>query len=142
MEGDLVRKVYGYNDFWCDVLGRVFNPLESKYSSCIVPLRPYGTNTLRIKIHGQQYTAARIIADSFIPKPDGYDPEDLKVFHLNGVPDDNKVENLVWATTSEIRLMKSISIDKRRMFLENLRYEKSHNVDKPPIEPDEDEEDY
>lgn len=50
----------------------------------------------------QQYYAHRLVAAAFIgPLPDG-----KEVAHLNGVPDDNRAVNLIYATRSENHLHK------------------------------------
>lgn len=50
-----------------------------------------------VGIHGQQYRAHRLVLNAFV----GPCPEGLQCAHLNGVRDDNRLENLKWVTPKE-----------------------------------------
>lgn len=52
---------------------------------------------VRLRMRGKAYSVHRLVATKFIPNPENK-PE---VNHINGVVDDNRVENLEWATRSE-----------------------------------------
>ena len=54
-----------------------------------------GYKTLSYK--GKSYFVHRLVAQTFIPNPDGKEQVD----HINGVRDDNHVENLRWCTRIE-----------------------------------------
>lgn len=128
--GPRTKNVYGFEDYLCDIYGRIYNWERSPVTDIMYPLRPYGQwKTPMVKIHGHQYSVARIIADHFIPKPEGMDPSLLKVFHLDGMPHNNCIDNLVWATAHEIAAMRVVSYERRESFLMELRYEEFNKQD-------------
>jgi hypothetical protein len=62
---------------------------------------PDGYPTIQIK--RKSVSVHRMVAEAFIPNPDNR-PE---VNHINGIKNDNRVENLEWATHSENMLHKA-----------------------------------
>ena len=56
-------------------------------------VKPYA----RVKIAGKWMNAHRLVAETFIANP--YDKP--QVNHINGIKNDNRVENLEWTTQSE-----------------------------------------
>ena len=58
-----------------------------------------GYKICQIKINGKwkHCRVHRLVAQAFIPNPD----KKPEVNHINGIKDDNRIQNLEWATTSE-----------------------------------------
>lgn len=70
-------------------LGRI----KHNKTGCIRNLKPNHKGYIRFlgkRVH-------RLVAEAFIPKPDGKDEID----HINGVKDDNRVSNLRWVSHKE-----------------------------------------
>lgn len=56
----------------------------------------FGYRTVGLKMDGRwkNYTVHRLVLETFV----GRCPDGMECRHLNGVPDDNRVENLAWGT--------------------------------------------
>lgn len=59
--------------------------------------RQLPTGYMRLSIFGKVRNAHRLVAECFIPNPEGKPTVD----HINRIREDNRVENLRWATASE-----------------------------------------
>lgn len=69
--------------------GRNIKPTSDRYGYKYVVLSVCGRRKT-MKVH-------RLVAEAYIPNPDGKQTVD----HINNIKDDNRVENLRWATASE-----------------------------------------
>lgn len=65
--------------------GKVLNP------------QPDSHGHLRIYLAGRTRSVHRLVAEAFIPNPEGLP----NVLHWNDIPDDNRVENLRWGTQQD-----------------------------------------
>ena len=76
-----------YSDKW----KRVLTPSLDSYGYKVVSIFSGSKKACRnMKVH-------RLVAETFIPNPDGLETID----HLNNIRTDNRVENLEWVTASE-----------------------------------------
>ncbi|MFB2938351.1 HNH endonuclease signature motif containing protein [Aerosakkonemataceae cyanobacterium BLCC-F154] len=112
MDNTELRRVEGTNSYLVSADGKVFKKLKHKprarqrqdnkifyLDSYWVQLKPYPCSKgyVRVEIDGKATAIHRLVAQTFIPNPD----QKPQVNHLNGVRDDNRVENLEWVTNQE-----------------------------------------
>jgi hypothetical protein len=57
----------------------------------------YRSVVLKVGTRSQTFKVHRLVAEAFIPNPE----KKLCINHINGVKDDNRIENLEWCTPSE-----------------------------------------
>ena len=84
------------------VKGR-FNPPRYAYTRGHVDSDGY----MMLSSNGKPHKVHRLVAECFIPNPEGK----YSVDHINRIRNDNRVENLRWATRSEQQLNKSHKYD-------------------------------
>lgn len=96
------RNVVGYEgSYLVSDLGRVFSlPKKTTYGRILSPgHNTYGYQRVCLSKNGRKETRSvhRLVAEAFIANPDNKQ----EVNHINGIRDDNRAENLEWATRSE-----------------------------------------
>ena len=128
------KQIEGFENYSVSNTGLIRNENTGKI------LLPYTTNKgyLRLNLtdNGVQkkHLVHRLVAQAFIPNPNGFEVVD----HINGIKNDNRVENLQWLTTrSNTQKYWNGMSEERRTKIKNFlvgngnRYRKS--VSKPVI---------
>lgn len=97
------KDIEGYNGrYQVNVLGqvrvRLKDPRKRRGEYKIVKGSKYSTGYIVFSLNNdRRYSQHRLIAQYFIPNPDNKP----QVNHINGIKDDNRIENLEWVTGSE-----------------------------------------
>ena len=98
VDGEL-RPIPGFERYACDANGNIVSLdfRRSGFAKNITP-KPHGNGYVSVGLYanGKQYlkTIHRLIAMAWIPNPDGFNV----VNHINGIRNDNRVENLEWCS--------------------------------------------
>ena len=77
--------------------GAVYLPKSGTHPAHWTFGRNNGRGYLQVGINGKNYRVHRLIAETFIPNPEGL----REIDHINRNPSDNRVENLRWADRSQ-----------------------------------------
>lgn len=91
-KGEKWRKVEGLSDYEVSNLGRIRNIKKMKLIKGYIQ---YGY--ICVNINKKQKRLHRLVAEAFLPNPDGKEQVD----HLNGDTLDNRANNLRWVTPKE-----------------------------------------
>lgn len=111
LEGEIFKPCFGYEGFIeVSNLGRVKSLsriVKTKGGSTRTtmprimkqPYSPKGYRTVNIMIGGIQkhHRVHRLVMQTFVPNPE----DKPEVNHINGIKDDNRLENLEWVTSKE-----------------------------------------
>ena len=85
-----------YNGYEVSDTG-LFRSFVKNKNGKILSLAKTKKGYVQVKIAGKWRNAHRLIAEAFIPNP--YNKPQIN--HINGIKDDNRVQNLEWNTQSE-----------------------------------------
>lgn len=101
----LIKSIKNFPMYSIDTNGQVYSYYNGKYGVRIVPRKKKGilnsNNYIKIQLRngGKIYTKAvhRLVLETFV----GKSPKDMECRHLNGIRNDNRLENLKWGTKKE-----------------------------------------
>ena len=115
---EIWKDIDGYEGLYqVSNLGRVksLNYNRTKKEKVLKGVRkPFGH--LRVMLCGKLFSVHRLVAEAFIPN----DENKPFIDHINGIPSDNRVENLRWCTQSE-NLRNPIAIAKLKSHPSKLK---------------------
>ena len=91
------RPIVGFEEYFVSSYGRVISTKTGKILKPALNHKSY--QIVALYKAGKCYSRRvhRLVAETFIPNPDNL----REVDHINNIRDDNKAENLRWATASE-----------------------------------------
>ena len=64
----------------------------------------------RVDLDGKKESIARLVLEAFDPTDNPY----LKAFHIDGDKANNRLDNLVWLTTSEVQRYSTYTVERRK----------------------------
>lgn len=82
------------------------------------PLMPdFSVGNPRVELDGKKEYISRLVLQAFEPT----DNPDLLAFHIDGDKANNRLENLVWLTRSEIQRYSTYTVERRKELLGERR---------------------
>lgn len=98
MENELIKDIKGYEDLYAiTTFGRVWSYKNQKFLRPGLDKDGYQLVNLCVNYKKRTFKVHRLVAEAFIPNPDGKP----QVNHKDEVKTNNSVSNLEWATIKE-----------------------------------------
>lgn len=92
---DIMKPIPNHQDYYITESGNVWSNKTNKFLK--TQKLNHGHLVVALGNHNKKYLIHRLVLETFVgPCPDG-----LECRHLNGIPNDNRLENLVWGTHRE-----------------------------------------
>jgi hypothetical protein len=97
-----VKTIPGYEDYECDIFGNVYSLNYNKTGErrkLKLNKKASGYNEIKLFKNGKRnyFTVHKLVMLTFVGKR----PKGLQINHINGIKDDNRLENLEYCTASE-----------------------------------------
>lgn len=92
-----VAVIPGHSQYLVYDNGQIFSIRSGRFLTQFVT----GKNHFAVQLDGENVYVHRLVAEAFIPNPNGYDC----VHHIDGNPENNDVSNLMWIARSDHQRM-------------------------------------
>jgi len=94
-----MTEIKGFKDYYVTRDGRIFSNKRNELTEMVLKEDKDGYLEVGLYSNGKRYfrRVHRLVANNYIPNPNNYP----QINHKNGIPSDNRVENLEWTTCAE-----------------------------------------
>ena len=112
MAQEVWKKIHPFTEYSVSNLGRVRNDVTGTIRKLqkVGKESKSGNSYLAVVLHNKHLKIHRLVAEAFIPNPEGKP----QVNHIDGNKENNRVDNLEWCTNRE-NVLHSFKINKERV---------------------------